>query len=322
MVMELTRLRSFIVLAERLHFGEAARLLRLSQPALSKQIRQLEVEIGAPLFDRGRHGARLTEVGSLFAEEARRLVRQADAALEQGRRAARGEIGRLAIGFGFSTVTLAPRVISKFRLRYPGVEIELRDMSTPEQIDALRASRIHVGFVRLPAGRGLRQTPVLEDRLALALPAPDKESRNPVDLSGFRDSPFVALRRDQSLSLHEHIIRLCARYGFYPRVAQEANEYPTVLGLVAAGLGVALVPESQLRTWIEGVTVHSIEDPEARWQVGAAWRREKSNPLTAEFLALLREDLSNNASHTVRAWGQPERSPGVVAVQCDRQITM
>ena len=92
--MELTRLRSFVVLAERLHFGEAARLLHLSQPALSKQIRQLEEEIGAPLLDRGRHGAELTEVGSLFAEEARRLVRQADAAFEQGRRAARGEVGR------------------------------------------------------------------------------------------------------------------------------------------------------------------------------------------------------------------------------------
>jgi DNA-binding transcriptional LysR family regulator len=299
--MELTRLRSFIVLAERLHFGEAARLLRLSQPALSKQIRQLEDEVGAPLFDRGRHGARLTEVGSLFAEEARRLVQQAEAALEQGRRAARGEVGRLAIGFGFSTVMLVPRVISKFRLRYPGVEIELRDMSTPEQLDALRAGRIHIGFVRLPAGRGLRQLPVLEDRLVLALPAQGNVGYKPGDLSGSRDSPFIMLRRGLSLSLHEHIIRLCARYGFHPRVVQEANEFPTVLGLVAAGLGVALVPESQLRTQIEEITIQRIGDRAARWQVGAAWRREKGSPLTAEFLALLREELTRNAFHTVRA---------------------
>ena len=299
--MELTRLRSFIVLAERLHFSEAARLLRLSQPALSKQIRQLEDEVGAPLFDRGRHGARLTEVGSLFAEEARRLVQQAEAALEQGRRAARGEVGRLAIGFGFSTVTLVPRVISKFRLRYPGVEIELRDMSTPEQIDALRAGRIHIGFVRLPAGRGLRQAPVLEDRLVLALPAQGNVGYKPDDLSGSRDSPFIMLRRGLSLSLHEHIIRLCARYGFHPRVVQEANEFPTVLGLVAAGLGVALVPESQLRTQIEEITIQRIGDRAAHWQVGAAWRREKGSPLTTEFLALLREELSHNAFHTVRA---------------------
>jgi DNA-binding transcriptional LysR family regulator len=299
--MELTRLRSFIVLAERLHFGEAARLLRLSQPALSKQIRQLEDEVGAPLFDRGRHGARLTEVGSLFAEEARRLVQQAEAALEQGRRAARGEVGRLAIGFGFSTVTLVPRVISKFRLRHPGVEIELRDMSTPEQIDALRAGRIHIGFVRLPAERGLRQLPVLEDRLVLALPAQGKVGYKPGDLSESRDSPFIMLRRGLSLSLYEHTIRLCARYGFHPRVVQEANEFPTVLGLVAAGLGVALVPESQLRTQIEEITIQRIGDRAAHWQVGAAWRWEKGSPLTAEFLALLSEELSHNAFHTVRA---------------------
>jgi len=298
--MELTRLRSFVVLAERLHFGEAARLLHLSQPALSKQIRQLEDEIGAPLLDRGRHGAHLTEVGSVFVEEARKLVRQADAALEQGRRAARGEVGRLAIGFGFSTVTLVPRVISKFRLRRPGVEIELRDMSTPEQLEALRAGRMHIGFVRLPTGRGLQQMPVLEDRLVLASPTPDKKAGAPGDLSGSKDSPFVMVRRGLSLSLHEHIIRLCARSGFHPRVVQEANEFPTVLALVAAGLGVALVPESQLRTRIEGVTIQRIEDRAARWQVGAAWRREKGNPLTVEFLELLREELSQKTSHTIR----------------------
>jgi DNA-binding transcriptional LysR family regulator len=298
--MELTRLRSFIVLAERLHFGEAARLLSLSQPALSKQIRQLEDDIGAPLFDRGRHGARLTEVGILFAEEARRLVRQADAALEQGRRAARGEVGRLAIGFGFSTVTLVPRVISKFRLRYPGVEMELRDMSTPEQTDALLAGRIHIGFVRLPVGRGLRRLPVLKDRLVLATPASDKWAHKSGALSGSKDSPFILLRRGQSLSLHDHIMRLCARYGFHPRVVQEANEYPTVLGLVAAGLGVALVPESQLRTRIEGVSIHRIEDRAACWQVGAAWRQEKGSPLTAGFLGILREELNHSADHNVR----------------------
>jgi DNA-binding transcriptional LysR family regulator len=293
MVMELTRLKSFIILAERLHFSEAARLLHISQPALSKQIRQLEDEIGAPLFDRGRHGVRLTEVGGLFAEEARRLVRQADAALEQGRRAARGEVGRLAIGFGFSTVTLVPRVISSFRLRYPDVGIELRDMSTPEQTEALHAGRIHIGFVRLPADKGLRQLPVLEDRLVLVSPAQEPKGRKPADLSGLRDSPFIVLRRDLSRSLHQHIIRLCAKHGFHPQVVQEANEYPTVLGLVAAGLGVALVPESQLRTRIEGISIQRIGDRAARWQVGAAWRREKGSPLTAEFLRLLREELSH-----------------------------
>src|SRR5262245_31417174 len=175
--MELSRLRSFIVLAERLHFGEAARLLHLSQPALIKQIRQLEDEVGAPLFDRGRHGARLTEVGSLFAEEARRLVQQAEAALELGRRAARGEVGRLAIGFGFSTVTLVPRVISKFRLRHPGVEIELRDMSTPGHTPLqiltwfVRCWRMEVTFEEVRAHLGIETQRQWSD-LAIARTTP------------------------------------------------------------------------------------------------------------------------------------------------------
>ncbi len=298
--MELIRLRSFIVLAERLHFGEAARLLHLSQPALSKQIQQLEEEIGAPLFDRGRHGARLTEVGNLFAEEARRLVRQSDATFEQGRRAARGEIGRLAIGFGFSTLTLVPQVISKFRRHHPEVEIELSDMSTPEQIEALHAGRIHIGFIRLPAGRRLRQLPVLEDRLVLALPASWKKGRKPADLSALRELPFIVLRRGRSQSLHEHVMRLSAKYGFHPRVVQEANESPTVLGLVAAGLGVAFVPESQLRTRMEGVSIQRIGDRAAHWQVGAAWRQEKGSPLKAKFLGILREELSHSSGQTLR----------------------
>ena len=108
------------------------------------------------------------------------------------------------------------------------------------------------------------------------------------------------LRRGQSLSLHDHIMRLCARHGFHPRVVQEVNEYPTVLGLVAAGVGVALVPESQLRTRIEGVGIHHIGDRAAIWQVGAAWRQEKGSPLTAGFLGLLREELSHNTGHNVR----------------------
>jgi DNA-binding transcriptional LysR family regulator len=288
--MELTRLRSFVVLAERLHYGEAARLLHLSQPALSKQIRQLEDEVGAPLFDRGRHGARLTEVGMVFAEEARALVRQADAALERGRRAARGEIGRFAVGFGFSTVALVPRVLSRFRLRHPQVEVELRDMSTPEQLEGLRAGQIHVGFVRLPAGRGFRQRLVLEDQLVLALPARHGAFGTSKKLSDLGEAPFVMLARDRSLSLHDHIHRLCARNGFHPRVVQEANEYPTVLALVATGLGVALVPESQLRTRMEGVTIRRVGDKAARWQVGAAWRESAGSPLTHDFLDILAEE--------------------------------
>ena len=289
--MKLERLRSFVVLAERLHFGVTARTLNLSQPALSNQIRLLEEELGAPLFDRNRHGVQLTEVGKVFLDEARDLVRHADRVLEIGKRAGRGEAGRLAIGFGFSTIVLVPRAISRFRKRRPDVWIDLHEMSTNEQLDALRAGRIHVGFVRMPAGKEFRQLPVLEDRLMLIVPKSERRGKRAIDLSDFRDASFIMPRRTLSVRVHEHILRICIAHGFHPRVVQEANEDRTIPALVAAGLGVAIIPESQLRTPIEGIAVHTIEDASARWQVGAAWRRSKGNPLTAEFLEVVKGEL-------------------------------
>jgi DNA-binding transcriptional LysR family regulator len=135
--MELEHLRSFLALAGQLHFGRTARLLNVSQPALTKRIRQLESEIGGQLFRRGRSGTYLTDVGRLLFDEAGELVRFADQLLNDMRRAARGEIGRLGIGFGFHTFELVPRVVAQLRRRAPDVQVKLRDMSTREQLAAL-----------------------------------------------------------------------------------------------------------------------------------------------------------------------------------------
>ncbi|WP_394827785.1 LysR substrate-binding domain-containing protein [Pendulispora albinea] len=291
--MNFDRLRSFVVLAERLHFGAAARLLNLSQPALSNQIRLLEEELGAPLFDRGRHGAALTEVGKIFLEEARGLILHADRVLEIGRRAGRGETGRLSIGFGFSTLTLVPRLLAKFRKRRPEVRIDLREMATHSQLDALREGRIHVGFVRVPAGKEFRQLLVLEDRLMLVVPKSQRKEQRRIDLGDFRGSPFILPQRSLSVSYHDHILRMCSHHGFHPRVIQESHESSTIPALVAAGLGVALVAESQLRTRIEGIVVHALDDEMARWKVGAAWRKSEGSPLTSEFLDILRDELAS-----------------------------
>jgi DNA-binding transcriptional LysR family regulator len=291
--MDLTRLRSFVALADRLHFGETARLLHVSQPALSKQIRLLEEEIGAPLFDRDRHGVRLTSVGRVLVEEGRALVREIDAVFDRARRAARGEIGRLAIGFGFSTLTLVPRVVSRFRQLYPDVEISLRDMSTVDQLEALLSDRLDVGFVRLPAGAGLRSIPVLEERLVLALPARHASVAAIKRVGDVRAEPFIQLPRQISPSFHDHVFEVCASHGFRPNVIQESSEFPTILALVAAGLGVALVPETALRTHVEGVVTRPIRDRVATWRVGAAWREERGEVLREAFLRVLREELAS-----------------------------
>src|SRR5262245_34572212 len=267
--MEIARLRSFVELADRLHFGRTAKHVHLSQPALSKQIRILEDEVGAPLFDRDRHGVRLTSVGAILVEDARELVRGADAALERARRAARGEIGRLSIGFGLSTLELVPRIVSRFRRERPHVEISLTDMSTNAQFEALAAGRLDVGFVRLPGVAGLRSLPVLTERLVLALAATHPRAAAIKGLADARDEPFIQTPRALSPTLYDHVLAVCAVHGVRPQIIQEATEFPTILALVAAGLGVSLVPESALRTRVEGVTTRRVAGTAASWRVGA-----------------------------------------------------
>ncbi len=290
--MELTEIRSFLILAEQLNFGRAARLLHFSQPALSKQIRRLEEELGAPLFTRGRLGAQLTAVGQQFLGGARTLVADSDRLLALTRLTARGELGRLRIGFGFHTLDLVPRLIVRLRRSLPEVEITLRDMSTKEQLDALRTDRIDLGFVRLPVDNGELQTlPVIKDRLmlvsGLSMNLPAK-----ISLSACREFPFVLISRERSPSMRQHVLNLCEKYDFHPQIVQEVPEATTALALVRAGLGIAMFSESYGTTRQPGVRFHPLEVPEAAWSVGAAWRKNDGNPILHRFLAMIKPEMN------------------------------
>jgi DNA-binding transcriptional LysR family regulator len=296
--MEFRLLRSFQALAQQGHFGRAARSLHVSQPALTKQMRQLEEEIGGPLFVRGRHGAQLTSAGLLFRGEVDRLLLQADRVLDRAQRAARGEVGELRLGFGVTTRLLVPRLVSRFRKSHPQVHVTLEDMSSPLQLEALEDGRLHVGFVRLPLDRPLKVLPVVEDRLVLAVP----ESRR-ADLArrmpqALRDEPFVELTTSPpgSPSFQAHVHRVCARLGFRPRVVQQAGDFVTMLALVAAGLGLAVVPRAATATRVQGVVHLPLEVEEARWRVGAAWDPDVRNPVREAFVAVLREELARAAT--------------------------
>lgn len=305
--MEMRLLRSFQVLAEQRHFGRAARALHLSQPALTKQVRQLEEEVGAPLFVRGRHGARLTQLGQLFAEEVAPLLHHSDRVRDRVRRAARGELGELRLGFGIATRLLVPRLVSRFRRAHPQVQVTLRDMSTPAQLDALERGGLDVGFVRLPLDRRLAHIPVVEDRLVLAVPEARRAElarRPPREL---RDEAFVELAAERSPSFHAHVLRVCARYGFRPRVVQSATEFFTVLALVSAGMGIALVPSATIGTRVEGVAYLPLAAPEALWRVGAAWLPGTRNPVRDAFLDLLREELARPGAASGRGPGRNAR---------------
>lgn len=286
--MDIRELRSFVILGEQLHFGRAARLLHLSQPALSKQIRRLEQELGADLLERGKHGARLTPFGRQLLEDARTTVKGFAQLQERARRAAIGETGELRIAFGYHTFELVPKLIVKFRALAPGVEINLRDRSTAEQMADLAAERIDVGFARLPVGTQFEFFPVVKDRLALVSSAV-ASFRGP--LAAARDQPFVAISHTRAPGFHGHTLRVCAKHGFHPQIVQEVPEFTTVLALVRAGLGLAFVPTSLWAANFEGLRVHPLREREAEWKVGAVWRKGDSNIALRRFLELLRPEI-------------------------------
>ena len=183
-----------------------------------------------------------------------------------------------------------PRLLVRLRRAVPAVEIELRDMSTLEQIEGLRANRIDLGFVRLPAEDDALETlPVIEDRLMLAagysmnLPAR-------LSLAECRALPFVLISSERSPSMRQHVLRLCAKHGFHPRIVQEVPEVTTVLALVRVGLGVSLFSQSFGIARMAGVRFYALDDVEASWSVGAAWRRDDRNPILLRFLEMIRLD--------------------------------
>ncbi|MBK1881118.1 LysR family transcriptional regulator [Luteolibacter pohnpeiensis] len=288
--MEIRELKSFVVLAEQLHFGRAANLLNLSQPALTKQIRKLEDELGGELFERGKHRTVLSATGMQFLPEVRAMLLGFDRLLQRGSMVARGEVGQLRLGFGFHTFELVPKLIVRLREIAPGIEVSLRDMSTAEQVSALEARELDLGFLRAPVPASLQSIAAVKDRMAFisssASPLPEKAT-----LADCRDQPFVTISEDRSPAFHRHTLQLCARHGFHPKIVQSVPEFMTAVALVQAGLGVAMIPQSFWNHRIEGVRFHRLREKNAAWSVAAAWNKADRNPALLAFLKLLKADL-------------------------------
>lgn len=295
--MDIRELRSFVILAGQLHFGRAAKLLNLSQPALTKQIRRMEDDLGCQLFERGKQGTMLSSLGEQFLREAKTTLQSFDRLVDRGKRAALGEVGQLHLGFGFHTSELVPRLIVKLRETAPGIDVSLRDMSTAEQMVALNEGKIDLGFVRLPVPKTFKTLPVVKDRLMLVSSSLSSLSKD-AKLSDCRNEPFVAISEKRSPGFHNHMLRLCGKYGFHPRIVQQVPEFTTAIALVRAGLGVAIIPESFWSSRFEGVRSHRLRDKDAGWLVSAAWHANDTNPALARFLTLLREDLKKPVTKT------------------------
>ncbi len=312
--MELRHLRYFVAVAEELSFTRAAERLHIGQPPLSMQIRDLEDDVGARLFDRSRRRVALTEAGRRFLEHAREILARAQLAAEEARRTGRGETGQLRVGFTSSmpfTSTL-PDLLFTYRQRHPGVALQLRELFTAEQFDALRRGALDVGLVRyggLQAPAGVRAREIGRDPLRLVVNAAHPLAhRTEVSLAEFRDDGFVGFPPDAGTGLPAIFARLCAQAGFEPRIVQTAREATTQIGLVAAGLGVAMLPAPLECVRLPRVRYLTLTDPDACFAVAVATPEREPDRLLETFLDVLDEVSGRNPTGGVSSWSGDERS--------------
>jgi DNA-binding transcriptional LysR family regulator len=291
---ELRHLRYFIAVAEELHFRRAAERLWIAQPPLSQQIKQLENEVGVLLLRRTKRKVELTEAGQVFLAEARRAVAQADHAAESARRAGRGEIGHLTVGFvGSSTYTVLPPVLRAFGKDHPGVEISLRELTTAQQLAALDARQVDVGFVRAPSdGGAVARSVLMEEEFVIALPQRHRlASRARVPLAELREDPFILFPRAVAAPLHDPIVGACQHAGFSPRVVLETTQTPVMISLVAAGMGVAMVPACVQALRLPRVLYKRLKEPGPRTNVTLLWRSRDESAVVDRFVESARRSL-------------------------------
>ncbi len=291
--MELRHLRYFIAVAEELHFGRAAELLGISQPPLSQQIQALEQELGARLFERTNRRVELSEAGRLFLEEARLVLAQVDKAADVARRAQLGELGELKIGFTSSAPfnSTIPQAIFAFRQAFPAVHLNLREMSSKSVADGLMDESIEVGLMRpLSLPEALSVVELMREPLVAVLSAKHPlaaGSEAGIHLSELALEPFVFFPRSYGSGLYAQLLTLARQAGFSPHFAQEAGEAMTIIGLVAAGLGVSVLPASYQRIRIEGVVYRPLLDPDAESAVWLVQRKDQKSPMAKAFIELL-----------------------------------
>lgn len=293
--MNLRQLRYFVAVAEELHFGRAAVRLHISQPPLSQQIHNLEDFLGVTLFKREKKRIELTFAGQVFLDSARQLLEQSQWAIQTVRRAAKGEVGTLVIGYASSIpfTGLVGRVVREFRRQRPDVELRIKEMRGVDQIKALVERDIDIGFVREPL---LQAHPLLESRclyretFVLALPTDHPLNHTPsVRLADLNNESFVLYPRNCGTVLYDQVIHICHEAGFFPNVIQETPQFASVLDLVSAGLGLSIVPASTAHVSLPNVSFRPITDTMEQTAVSMVYRREENSAALAALLALAQQ---------------------------------
>ena len=295
---ELSQLRCFVAVAEELHFGRAAMRLNMTQPPLSRQVQLLERILGVVLLDRTSRSVRLTPAGRSFLIEARRILRLAESASLATRRIASGEAGRVAIGFtAASGYSFLPKLVELARERLPTVDLALREMVTGEQIEALLTGRIDLGLIRPPLNRPeFDKLRVMTEPLVAALPAGDPRlDKAVVSLADFDALPMIMYAPEGAGYFHGMLSGLFDAAGVSPLQVQHMSQIHSMLALVHARIGAAVVPEAAMRLHFDGVEFRPLDITPARpVELFVAWRRDNDNPSLKPLLDLFRAGVEDD----------------------------
>ncbi|UVO09056.1 LysR family transcriptional regulator [Pectobacterium polonicum] len=296
--MELRYLRYFVAVAQAKHFTRAAENLRMSQPPLSQQIKKFEQEIGTPLFKRLTRGVEMTEAGQALYEDAYRILQLTDSAIARTRSIARGETGSLKVGFSPSAM-FHPTVLSllhRYCQQHPHVQPLPKEENPATLIASLQERHIDIAFLRLPCDLSdeINGEILAEEPMKLVLPAGHTLSHKAqVSLSELRQEPLIIFPREVCPGLHDMIIRTCYLSGYGPKPSPFAPQLTATIGMVAAGFGITLVPESLACIKADNVTYHDIGMPKIHTQIAAIWRKHERSAAIVNLIYLIRQHLSS-----------------------------
>jgi DNA-binding transcriptional LysR family regulator len=303
--LELRHLKYFVTVADELHFGRAAERLGISQPPLSQQIHALEQRLGAKLFERKGRGIVLSAAGNALLPRAKGILAQAERAAESVARSQRGEVGELHLGLMSSGpfTFVIPRVLARFRERLPDVRLQIHEMATSQQVEALEHGVIDVGVIRPDAlPDSLRYIELFKDSLTVVMHAsnPLAATSGPIDIKELAKEYFIFYQRHLGVRFYDEVIALCTKAGFSPRILYEVRELPTIIGLISGGFGVAVLPGSVQRMMVENVVFRPVADMDAATAVWAIYREDVNNPMVGAFLEIAQCMASKQAINRER----------------------
>lgn len=299
---ELRHLRYFVAVAEERNFGRAAGRLGIAQPGLSQQIASLETLVGTRLLDRSKRLFRLTLPGQVFLVEARKALAQADIAFAAVQRAARGETGRVSIGYVASAAYsgVLTQVISGFRDTYPEVELVLIEMEMLRQLDHIAEGTLDFGFVRPPAPvpRGLEAMTIQSERLMVLLPAGHRMAQaEEIALRDLAAETFIVPNQTAEIGFHRQTAQACKDAGISPTIRADGRDFMTIASMVTVGLGVALVPHSMECMQLPGIVYRSLVSPVTQSDISAVFRRNEAAPAANAFIVHCRTVVRARQHH-------------------------